>query len=90
MKRTTKTIAGIAALIGATLVITDADADQRHQADWRQKCAWRSIDEPLCDIVRSTPTLDPPDGPDTRPTTREVTTDTSDCVRIGQVHACMA
>ena len=89
MKRTTKTIAGTAAMIGATFVITTPTPTSATRPMAAEVCL-AIDDEPLCDIVRSTPTLDPPDGPDTRPTTREVTTDTSDCVRIGQVHACMA
>jgi len=89
MKRTTKTIAATAALIGATFVVTAPTPTSATSPNGARVCL-AIDDEPLCEVVRSTPTGDQPDGPVTRPTTRELATDTSDCVRIGQVHACMA
>ena len=93
MKSTTKTVASIGALIGATLVIampTPSSAATRWDA-----CP-AIVDEPLCDLVAQVhtgtngggtePAVVPPDDR----TPAASADDSFGCVRIGHVHACAA
>ena len=90
MKRTTKTVTSVAALIGATLVIAtpaSAGATNSTQLD----VCLAIDDEPLCELVRPpstggggggteprvVPTADPTDAP-------------AGCVQVGRVQACAA
>ena len=63
MKRTTTTITGVAALIGATLMITTPRPPVPPARPGADLCL-AIDDEPMCDIAHSTPTSDPP--PETR------------------------
>ena len=63
MKRTTTTVTGIAALIGATLMITTPTPTSAASPTRTDLCL-AIDDEPMCDVVHSTPTSDPP--PETR------------------------
>lgn len=82
MKRTTTTVTGIAALIGATLMITTPTPTSAASPTRTDLCL-AIDDEPMCDVVHSTPTSDPP------PETRSAETSPG-CVRIDHVHACVA
>ena len=59
MKRTTTTITGVAALIGATLMITTPRPPVPPARPAADLCL-AIDDEPMCDIAHSTPTSDPP------------------------------
>ncbi len=88
MKHTTKTVAGIAALIGATAVITTPVPAGATDSTPLGLCL-AIDDEPRCDIVR------PPlgGGPGTAPTVIVIdelsnADPSSGCVQVGHVQAC--
>jgi hypothetical protein len=87
---TTKTLIGVAALIGAALTIAAPASAGAANRPATGLCL-AIDDEPICDLARS-PSTD--GGGGTKPTV--VDTDSraaslsSVCVRVGRVHACAA